>query len=603
MLKILATLSFLAAVAASAAPKLQDSDFATSAQITGAGGTVSQLLNTSKIYNDVDAEVIDTSIARWNAKLSSPVNLTSQVTGILPLANGGTNANLTAVNGGICYSNGTQLQLSAAGSTGQVLQSAGAGTPTWSTPTYPSASGTAGQILRSNGTNNLYSTATFPNTAATSDLLYASATNVWSSLATANTSALVTSNAGVPSWASGTTANRLLRTDGTTVSFAQAVLTTDVSGTLPLGNGGTGQTSAAAAFGALSPLTTKGDILGFSTVNARVPVGTDGQVLTADSTQTLGIKWAAASAGTQMYGMDIINSGMSTSVAANALTINVLSAAGNTPDGTTNLVTVPFRNATAATGTVITRTVSAATSLVVPSGATLGMKSATAGYLYVYLVDTGAVAVPGISFSKFDDGSVISTTAIGAGSTSNNVIYTTSAQTSKPIRLWFRINISETTAGTWASNATELSSFDLGAPVQYPSFRAHSSTTTLTSGSTVDITWSTIDWDTANAYSGATYTCPIAGRYQVNSVMQINATYALGNQPHLIINQAGTAVADYSHIIEGALGTNPVDVIITDIVNCAKGDALKIQVKADGTSPSINSTVNYNWFAVQWIGL
>ena len=45
-----------------------------------------------------------------------------------------------------------------------------------------------------------------------------------------------------------------------------------------------------------SPLTTKGDILGFSTVNARLPVGTNGQVITADSTQALGIKWAAPTA-------------------------------------------------------------------------------------------------------------------------------------------------------------------------------------------------------------------------------------------------------------------------------------------------------------------
>lgn len=40
-----------------------------------------------------------------------------------------------------------------------------------------------------------------------------------------------------------------------------------------------------------SPLTTKGDLLGFSTVNARIPVGTNGQLLSADSTQTLGVKW------------------------------------------------------------------------------------------------------------------------------------------------------------------------------------------------------------------------------------------------------------------------------------------------------------------------
>lgn len=39
------------------------------------------------------------------------------------------------------------------------------------------------------------------------------------------------------------------------------------------------------------PLTTKGDVYGFSTVPTRVPVGTDGQVLTADSTAATGLKW------------------------------------------------------------------------------------------------------------------------------------------------------------------------------------------------------------------------------------------------------------------------------------------------------------------------
>lgn len=47
-----------------------------------------------------------------------------------------------------------------------------------------------------------------------------------------------------------------------------------------------------------SPLTTKGDILGYSTTNARIPIGTDGQVLTADSAQTLGLKWATPTTGT-----------------------------------------------------------------------------------------------------------------------------------------------------------------------------------------------------------------------------------------------------------------------------------------------------------------
>lgn len=45
------------------------------------------------------------------------------------------------------------------------------------------------------------------------------------------------------------------------------------------------------------PLTTKGDLFGFDTANARIPVGTNNQVLTADSTQALGLKWATPAGG------------------------------------------------------------------------------------------------------------------------------------------------------------------------------------------------------------------------------------------------------------------------------------------------------------------
>ncbi len=52
--------------------------------------------------------------------------------------------------------------------------------------------------------------------------------------------------------------------------------------------------------GFISPLTTKGDILGFDTDDNRVPIGTDGQVLTADSAEILGLKWAAAAGGSPL---------------------------------------------------------------------------------------------------------------------------------------------------------------------------------------------------------------------------------------------------------------------------------------------------------------
>lgn len=44
-------------------------------------------------------------------------------------------------------------------------------------------------------------------------------------------------------------------------------------------------------------LTTKGDTHGFTTENARVPIGANNQVLTADSTEALGLKWDDVAAG------------------------------------------------------------------------------------------------------------------------------------------------------------------------------------------------------------------------------------------------------------------------------------------------------------------
>lgn len=90
------------------------------------------------------------------------------------LANGGTNASLTASNGGIFYSTSTAgAILSGTATATQMLQSGASGAPAWSTSTWPA-------------------------TTTVSQLLYSSATNTVSGLATANRGVLTTGATGVP---------------------------------------------------------------------------------------------------------------------------------------------------------------------------------------------------------------------------------------------------------------------------------------------------------------------------------------------------------------------------------------------------------------------
>ncbi len=79
-----------------------------------------------------------------NTSATGPVTLS----GILNLASGGTNANLSAVAGGIVYSSGSAMAISTAGSSGQALISGGTSTPTWQSV---ASTVTTNQILEGNG--------------------------------------------------------------------------------------------------------------------------------------------------------------------------------------------------------------------------------------------------------------------------------------------------------------------------------------------------------------------------------------------------------------------------------------------------------------------
>jgi hypothetical protein len=94
----------------------------------------------------------------------------------LTLAQGGTNASLTASNGGIVYSGSSALAVLAGTSTAsQPLLSGASSAPSWASSTYPS-------------------------TVASGGLLYGSATNTVSVLAPTASSVLTTTSGSVPQW-------------------------------------------------------------------------------------------------------------------------------------------------------------------------------------------------------------------------------------------------------------------------------------------------------------------------------------------------------------------------------------------------------------------
>ena len=158
---------------------------------------------------------------------------------------------------------------------------------TWNGGTIQPGYGGTGLTTFSAANNALYSTSSSALTAGTLPVL-AGGTGVTTSTGTgsvvlSNSPTLVTPALGTPSSATLTNATGL-------------PLSTGVTGTLPIANGGTGQTTASAAFNALSPITSTGDlILGNGTNSAtRLAIGSSGYVLTSNGTTA---SWTAPATG------------------------------------------------------------------------------------------------------------------------------------------------------------------------------------------------------------------------------------------------------------------------------------------------------------------
>lgn len=166
---------------------------------------------------------------------------------------------------------------------------------------------------------------------------------------------------------------------------------------------------------------------------------------------------AATFSGTNSpYGIN--NVGISATVAANALTIALKQSDGSTnPAAAGGAASMWFRSASATSGAFVQRVVTAALSLVVPSGGTLGHNDGLDDYIYVYVIDNvGTVELAVSSSWHWDEGQLISTSTLDTASDSASGIYSTAARANVPCRLIGRVLSTQATAGTWASAMTRV---------------------------------------------------------------------------------------------------------------------------------------------------
>jgi hypothetical protein len=166
------------------------------------------------------------------------------------------------------------------------------------------------------------------------------------------------------------------------------------------------------------------------------------------------------------------NCTLTASVASNNLTVALKDATGANPSASSPCV-ISFRNATAATGTYTSVTVTAATSFTANASSTFGTTNNTPFRLWVTAWNNAGTVVLGVSNHSTAAGTfplrdhmLPSSTACNACSTATaaGTFYTTAAQSALAIRIlgYLEWGSGLATAGTWASAPTIIQNFGPG---------------------------------------------------------------------------------------------------------------------------------------------
>lgn len=293
-------------------------------------------------------------------------------------------------------------------------------------------------------------------------------------------------------------------------------------------------------------------------------------------------------------GFTLINGKIVASVGGSALTLAIKTNAGNDPSAGDPMIVV-FRNATAATGDYTALLITAANSLVISSGSTMGATNNIPFRLWLVGFNDagtfrmGAVnCLSGTTIMPLRDDILASSTAEGGagGADSAQVIYAGTAVAAKPMRVLGFVEWSAGLAavGTYGIVPTKVHNFSVGTTlpgqvVQTVSgYSASGSSTTSTS--MVDVTNGSLAITPTNAAN------PVMVRFGftlTSSALGATNTIALANILRAAVNISGVdQLLTQAPSAGGGTGINAgISFAILDTPNAVVSTTYKIQQKTN----------------------
>lgn len=349
---------------------------------------------------------------------------------------------------------------------------------------------------------------------------------------------------------SGYTANAVLIADGSGNATSEA--------TLAVSRGGTNIASY-----------TAGDILYASgtTTLAKLPVGTDTQVLTLSGTTP---SWATASAANSSSILQ--NLGLSVTASAGTMTIALKQSDGSTdPASGAGAVKIGFRDATSTNGDYVIRSITAANSMTLAGATTLGGTSAVAYTVYVYAFDNAGTVTLGASLNTYDEGSVQSSSTT---TTSNQVIYQASALSNKAVRLVGKF-VATNTANSWAS-PTEASLLPFQTPALVAARYSQKTGESFSTSTDLRINYETKDFDThgmgTTGVGAFKITAPIAGTYSIKASVTTAVNNGTGNGDIKIYKNVGATQIAFIRNAREVVSNSAFSLQVTTLQKLVAGD-------------------------------